>query len=187
MSISKNDLNVLITFNILRCFLSYFIIFKTDINIIVKCYILFFSGGLDSLDSTYPKKLGLYKEDTVFNLNKGFGDYYRIPDKINDILSNWSFFVYLNREKILDNFEINLLRTVLINRSIGLFLYFLKNAHFLRKFKISSHMFFYFPDYFSIFSMYFLILKKYDKKRKTGVFVLLILFKLTQEYYLHVK
>ena len=166
-------------------------------NNILKCYLLFFSGGIDDLDSFYPTLFNLFKiksnKKSLFKSlgpiknSSFFGDYYNIPDKINDLISNWSFLIYLKRKKILDNFDINILRAVLLNRSFGLFLYFFKKSKILRKLKIDKNIFFYFPDFFSIFSLYFLILKIYDKKKRKGVILLLVFLKFTHEYYLHIK
>lgn len=197
MKISDRNLRILLFTNILRFILSLYVIFKTKLNYILKCYLLFFSGGIDDLDSLYPTLFNLFKTEknnksslNIFGPSKNsniFGDYYNIPDKVNDLISNWSFLIYLRRNKILDDFDINLLKAVLFSRSYGLFLYFLKNTKILRKLNIDKKIFFYFPDLFSIFSLYLLVLKKYNKKRKTGMLVILFLLKLTHEYYLHVN
>lgn len=211
MIISKHNLRILIITNVLRLFLSYYIIFKvnfkTDFNNILKCYLLFFPTGIDDIDSVYPVLLKLFKIDknitlkkppikflkkiynyfNFFTISQNFKDYYIIPDKINDLISNWSFFIYLKKENILDNFETNLLFLLLLNRNFGLFLYFFKQTRLLKKLNIDKKLFFYFPDYSIFFYFYFLIIKKYNKKRKNSHLLLITLLKLSNEYYLHVN
>ena len=148
MIISKHNLRILIITNILRLFLSYYIIFKvnfkTDFNNILKCYLLFFPAGIDDIDSLYPALFNLLKKNEkdknkktfdVFGPIKNsntFKDYYNIPDKINDSISSWSFFIYLKKENIFDNFETNLLFLLLLNRNFGLSLYFFKQTKLLQ-------------------------------------------------------
>ena len=70
MVISKHNLRILTFFNIIRFICSYYLIFKTNWNDILKAYILFFSLGLDDLDSSYPFILGLYKIDKEYITNR---------------------------------------------------------------------------------------------------------------------
>ena len=192
MIISKNNLKVLTCSNILRFISSYYVIFKTEWNDILKAYILFFFLGLDDLDSRYPFILGLYKIDKKYINNRFsfkastfFKDNYIILDKINDLSANWMFMYYLNKNKKLTETQLTILFTVLINRTWGTLLYFFKNK--IKLLKINRNIFFFFPDYFSLYSMIFLISEKYNWSinQLTRVIIISSIIKNIQEFLLH--
>lgn len=194
MVISKRNLRILIFFNILRFFCSYYLIFNTEWSDILKSYILFFSLGLDDLDSRYPFILGLYKINKKyitnrfsFNASGFFKDYYIILDKLNDLSSNWMFLYYLDTNKKLPETQLTILCAVLANRTWGSILYFLKNTKYLKGLKIRRNIFFFFPDYFSLYSIIFLIAKKNDwiSNQITAIIIISTVIKNFQEYMLH--
>ena len=194
MIISQQNWKRILLFNIIRFICSYTLIFKIDWDDIVKTYILFFSGGLDDIDSRYPFLFNLYNVKKKYRLPfpangtvKAFGDYYVIPDKINDLSTNWMFMYYLNKNKKLTETQLTILCTVLINRTWGTLLYFFKNK--IKILKIKRNIFFFFPDYFSLYSMIFLISKKYNWKldQLTVIIIVASIIKNIQEFLLHVK
>ena len=156
---------------------------------------MFFPGGWDDLDSSYPFILGLYKIDKEYITNRFsfkastfFKDNYIILDKINDLASNWMFLYYLDTNKKLSQGKLTILCTVLVNRTWGSILYFLKNTKYLKKIKIRRSIFFSFPDYFSIYSIIFFISQNnnWNLNQTTTVIIIASIIKNIQEYILHV-
>ena len=98
--ISRHNLAVLISANLLRIGLSLILIFQTNWNNIVKIYLLFFPFGLEFIDGVYPGLFKILKPEKgkkcymyafgmkMIDLPICFFPWYDILDKIYHLDSN---------------------------------------------------------------------------------------------------
>lgn len=124
--------------------------------------------------------------DNCFPLRRSFPDWidpnteiYQISDKITDLVTYYILFIYLVGIQYLERKENLILFLLLFYRSIGEIIFFITKD---RKFLI------FFPNFFLEICFLFIGMKYFRLSKKYLPFfiILIILWKLIQEYYLHI-
>ena len=103
---------------------------------------------------------------------------YQISDKITDLVTYYILFIYLFRYRYLERKENLILFLLLFYRSIGEIVFFITKE---RKTLV------FFPNFFLEISLLFIGMKYFNLSKKYLPFfiILIILWKIAQEYYLH--
>ena len=188
--ISRHNLAVLISANLLRIGLSLILIFKTNWNNVIKTYLLFFPLGLEFVDGFYPDKLNLLKPEKgkkcyhylyttkILSGSSCYFPWYDILDKISDLIVSWAFLINIYNKKLLSPLEIFILFAVLYWRTIG-------DTVFWSTLKQSILLVF--PNFFDIFCMSFFLVKDLKLKRVWWYVLLIIsiIVKIFLEWRMH--
>ena len=153
-----------------RVFFTLFVLFLIHIPLFFKVILIMIS---DFFDNCIP--LRRIFPDWI-NPNT---EMYQISDKITDLVTYYILFLYLFRSQYLERKENLILFILLLYRSIGEIIFFITKE---RKFLI------FFPNFFLEVSFMFIGMKYVNLSKKYLPFfiILIIIWKLVQEYYLHI-
>ena len=153
-----------------RVFFTLFVLLLIHIPLFFKVVIITIS---DFFDNSIP-------------LRKVFPDWidpntemYQISDKMTDLVTYYILLIYLFRSQYLERKENLVLFVLLFYRSIGEIVFFItKERYFL----------IFFPNFFLEICFIFIGMKYFNLSKKYLSFfiILIILWKITQEYYLHI-
>ena len=188
--ISRHNLAVLISANLLRIGLSLILIFQTNWNNIVKTYLLFFPFALESVDGAYPSLFKILKPEKdkkcynyiyghkVINPSSCFSPWYDILDKISDLIVSWAFLFKIYKDRLLSPLEVFMLFAVLYWRTVGDTVFWST---------LDKRILLVFPNFFDLFCMSFFLVKDLKLRRAWWyVFIIIsILVKIYQEWRMH--
>jgi len=149
---------------IVRLFLSYIVLFKLDIALYIKLFLLMF---IDTFDCA-----------SLFNLSCASDTYYHYIDKVTDIIVHIIVFYYLTVNKSFSPSVRFFLKILLIYRVFGVILFLLTKK---------KHILAFFPDYFREFTICYAIKDNFDigSTMSTIMFYLILFGKPVQEYFMH--
>lgn len=153
-----------------RVFFTLFVLFLLHIPLFFKVIIIIISDFFDNcipLRRIFPDWI-----DTNTEI-------YQISDKMTDLVTYYILFIYLFRTQYLERKENLILFVLLLYRSIGEIIFFItKNRNFLV----------FFPNFFLEVCFIFIGMKYVNLSKKYLPFfiLLIIIWKILQEYYLHI-
>lgn len=162
----KRDNLVLYGSSFIKILASLGILYGLKIQNYIKVLLILLT---DMIDCGLPKFFGLYSDTHVCERN-----HYQRVDKITDSLTYVLLFFYVYQQSLLSTSEIKTIFGLLVYRLIGVIMYLAKNN---RKFL------FYFPNFFLEVLMVLLFTK--NIQYRTILIIFVVMFKLTQEYFLH--
>lgn len=153
-----------------RVFFTLFVLFLIHIPLFFKVILIMIS---DFFDNCIPLRI-MFPDWIDPNT-----EMYQISDKITDLLTYYILFIYLFRSQYLERKENLILFLLLLYRSIGEIIFFITKE---RKFLI------FFPNFFLEVSFMFIGMKYVNLSKKYLPFfiILIIIWKIIQEYYLHI-
>jgi len=164
-----NPTKLLYISQIIRLIFTTYILYFNNTNLYIK--IIFFMLS-DSLDCGIPKKIFTNWIDCKSNT-------YQKSDKITDMISYFIFLLYLKNNSNFNNQQIKIIQLLFFYRLIGFILFI--------KFNNRKNLF-YFPNFFLEFSLIFSIINQFNLQKYNNIlYIITILFKLFQEYFLHFK
>jgi len=161
----------LIFASFLRIVLTYLLLYKTKIPLYMK--ILLIITAIDSIDCTIRHIVTNYKYE--WDCDK---ELYQKTDKITDTIISVLLLVYVQSTKHFDKSLLNIITFLLFFRMIGTTLFLFSNN---RKYLI------YFPNFFSELILLGAIFNAFNIKNKMPFYIVLIVGKMLQEFYLHYK
>ena len=153
-----------------RVFFTIFVLFLIHIPLFFKVILIIIS---DFFDNSIPLRK-MFPEWIDPNT-----EIYQISDKITDLVTYYILFIYLFRYRYLERKENLILFLLLFYRSIGEIVFFITKE---RKTLV------FFPNFFLEISLLFIAMKYFNLSKKYLPFfiILIILWKIAQEYYLHI-
>jgi hypothetical protein len=164
-------------------------------NKIIKLFISHLIRVLSTLIIFYKFKIPIYKKIILLMLTDSFdcgiprkflnewincsSNIYQISDKIIDILCYTILLFYILKNGNLSTNNNNLLKYLFLFRLIGIFLFLLKN---------DRRYLFFFPNFFLEISLGLMFINNFKilENFKKIIFFTIIIFKIIQEYYLHI-
>lgn len=161
----------LLASEMIRIIATVLILYKLNIPIYMKILLIILA---DLIDCDFPRLL--------FGINNWIDCkeiYYQIVDKITDTICYTLLLIYiLNNGGLSSNYN-NLLIILFLYRFIGTYLFIIKNE---RKFL------FYFPNFFLEICLGLFIINDFPRltKYKGYIVICIIIYKIIQEYYLHI-
>lgn len=169
-----NEKKKLLISEYLRIIIAVLILLLLKIPLFIKIILIIICEKIDCSPNTIPYTGPLFSQDITICKS----DDYQKFDKIADSIIYIFLLLYILSEEKLGSKINYILSILLLYRLLGTYLFIKTNN---RKYLL------YFPNFFLEISLFILIFQYYPflKKNYLIIFIILIIFKIIQEYYLH--